>query len=145
MVPDRRLDRSPEVCDCPYEFRTPYRVALHQHSLLWRKPTCLPQERGELLVDLPDIVKKGRRSDLINLLGRQPHLPGHRFCILCYPDRVAGRIRVTSLDCLDHQIEKLSVCAFQLEIHLTGMSNEEHRHYQQDQARKLQLEIKECE
>jgi len=56
--------------NCSREISTADWMSLHQHSFFWRQPTGFSQKRGEVLMDLADIMEQGRGRYVVNVLGR---------------------------------------------------------------------------
>src|SRR6266571_7503359 len=105
-------------------------MVLHQDPLFRTELPVLTQQRSKVFVDFPHVVEQGGVGYLFDLFVEEPQFTSNVARVFRNSQRVARGIRVTSLDCLDHQLQKLSVDPLRLKIHLINVPNDEQRHDQ---------------
>src|SRR5438309_946737 len=118
MVSYHRFDGTAETSSCGHKLTTANDVALHDHALFRRQFALLPKERGELFVNLSDIMQQSGPLDAVEIRSGEPHLASNRRCVLRYPPRMARRIRIPGLHCLDHQLQLLLQLLLKLQVSL---------------------------
>src|SRR5690242_18181686 len=91
-------------------------MLLYYRPLRGSETIGLQQNRGILVVDLPDIVQKCCRSNLLSLKGAKPEKASNMERVLLDASGMTRGIRIASLDRLYHQLEEFPIGLRQFQI-----------------------------
>jgi hypothetical protein len=91
-------------------------MILNDRPFVRRKPVLLGQHGGVLLVNLPDIVKKGGATYMVDLaLAESDGASDDRGVMLNAP-RMTRSVRVSSLQRLDHQLKEFLIRLLEFDV-----------------------------
>ena len=138
VMPDRILNEAVKLRDDPYQVRAPGRVRLHQSGFFRSQTALLPQQWRELLVDLANIVQKGRRLHLFDFLAGSPSSTAMALESLTHTKGMARGIRITSFDCFHHHLKKFLSTVLKLVVKAIDMTDGDDRNNNPDQAKRAE-------
>ena len=111
-----------------------------KRSFFLRETPFLSKQRRKLFVNLADVVKQRSSFDLFNLSGGQAQLNRNRPRKLANANGVAGRIRISGFDRLNHHLKKLLTTILKLMVQAVDVPNSNNRENYADQAERAKTE-----
>src|SRR5687767_12188530 len=87
------------------------RMRFHDSEFIRAKLPRLTQNRTEHLVNLPDVMQKCRDVDPFHFLSCKPEHLSYHASVSSNSTRMPRRVRITSFDSSDHQIQQLPICS----------------------------------